>query len=473
MEAAYSEQVLQINLQAEAFVLTLGYKMESRAIYRNIVRRGWPLLIENVLLNFSTFFDIIMVGSLGAYAVTAVGITDQPLLIVNFILFGLNTVIVTKVSLFKGRNDAEQTKIYVANLIFLSLGISLFFSVLGLLFAPEIMLLMGAAPDIVPVSAGFFQFVIAGTFAKALMSAIVGALRGIGETKTSLTIIMVSNGSNIVFNYLFIYGNLGFPKMGVNGSGLATSLSFLVGLALCIIRLFFGGRDSIIRFRLHDLLRVRMAVLKDIFRSSLPVMWELVSVRIGVLVTAKFTISIGTLPFAAHMVVSNLLNLSFFIGTALATTVTTFVGESIGNNDPALAKQYIRATIKTGLAASSPFVLAFLFIPRTLAGIYTNDLTVIHMAVVLLGMTAFMQPFQCLATILFGAFRGYGDFKSPAKITSIGIVIIRPLLTFALVYLLKMSLVGAWIAIIIDEVFRFLAIVNKYRKQRVMEQRTE
>lgn len=142
--------------------------MESRAIYQNIVRRGWPLLIENVLLNLSTFFDIIMVGILGAYAVAAIGITDQPLLIVNFILFGLNTVIISRVSLFKGQNDAEQIKVYLANLIFLSLGISVFFTVLGLLFAPEIMVLMGAAPDIVPVAAGFFQFVIAGTFAKAL-----------------------------------------------------------------------------------------------------------------------------------------------------------------------------------------------------------------------------------------------------------------------------------------------------------------
>jgi putative MATE family efflux protein len=447
--------------------------MESRAIYQNIVRRGWPLLIENVLLNLSTFFDIIMVGILGAYAVAAVGITDQPLLIVNFILFGLNTVIISRVSLFKGQNDAEQIKVYLANLIFLSLGISVFFTVLGLLFAPEIMVLMGAAPDIVPVAAGFFQFVIAGTFAKALMGAIAGALRGIGETKMSLIIILVSSGSNIVFNYLFIYGNLGFPKMGVNGSGLATCLSFFVGLALCIVRLFFLGQDSILRFRIHDLLSVRMAALKDIVQTAMPVMWGLVSVRIGVLITAKFTISIGTLPFAAHMVVSNLLNFSFFIGTALATTVTTFVGESIGRNDPALAKQYVHASVITGLAASSPFVLAFLFIPHTLAEIYTNDRAVIDMAVVLLVMTAFMQPFQCLATILFGAFRGYGDFKTPAKITSIGIVVIRPLLTFVLVYLFKMSLVGAWIAIITDEVFRFFAIVVKSRKQRIVEQKTE
>ncbi|NBD25537.1 MATE family efflux transporter [Paenibacillus sp. T1] len=413
----------------------------------------------------STFFDMVMVGSLGAYAVSSIGITGQPLMIMNFILYSINTVMLTKISVTKGNNDANYIKLYVVNLTVLSVIISLLFTLLGYFFADEIMKAMGATPDIAKVSANFFKIIISCICVRAVSNAITGALRGIGETRTSMMIILISSASNIIFNYFLIYGHLGFPKMGVNGAGLATCLSYVVGLLLGMIRLFFLKRDSLLHFTLRDLFKIRLNLMKEIFSLSLPVIWERVAVRIGVLITAKFTISIGTISFASHTIVSNLLNFSFFIGTALTTATTTFVGESVGKNDSNLAKAYIKSALIIGIIASSVFTVAFLIFPRPLAQIYTGDSAVIDKCVIILGMVALLQPFQCTATILFGAFRGFGDFKSSAKITSIGIVLIRPALTFAFVYLFKMNLIGAWIAIIADEFFRFAMASLKYYKQ--------
>ncbi|TBL80285.1 MATE family efflux transporter [Paenibacillus thalictri] len=438
--------------------------IETKRITRSVIGRGWPILLESVLFNINTFLDIVMVGSLGAYAVSAVGITDQPLLIVNFILMSMTTVIMTKISVLKGQNDAKQIKVYLVNLIVLAVCIAFIFTLIGQIYAKEIMLLMGAQPDIADISASFFRFVMAGICIRAVSSAITAGLRGIGETKTSMAIILISNASNILFNYLFIFGHFGFPRMGVDGAGLATCLSFVVGFILCMVRLFFVKKGSLLDFEFREIFCLRYGLMKEIFSTSLPLIWERVSVRLGVLITAKFTISIGTLAYAAHTIIGNLTGFSIFLGMALSTTISTFVGECVGRNDYALAKKYINATVKIGIAASSLFTVAFFFFAKPLAQIYTTEPAVIENCIIVLGLTAFVLPFQCTANVLFGAFRGLGDFKSPAKITAIGIAVIRPILTFVLVSVFHFNLLGAWIAINADELFRFAVVLVKYYK---------
>lgn len=185
--------------------------------------------------------------------------------------------------------------------------------------------------------------------------------------------------------------------------------------------------------------------------------------RVGILIFTRLIASLGTVAYATHQIAVNILSLSFTPGQAFGIAASTLSGRSLGQDDPDLAEKYVKQCARTGSLFAFIMAGVFFFLGGQIAGLYTKNQDVINEAASVLRLIAFIQPFQSYQLILAGGLRGAGDTVCPLISTFIGILLIRVGLAFYFVKGLGMGLFGAWLAIFIDQFFRWIMIGHRFR----------
>ena len=162
---------------------------------------------------------------------------------------------------------------------------------------------------------------------------------------------MIANGVNVCFNWLLIYGNLGFPALGVAGASIATVIGQFVAFAIAISVILKGNGFLKLEFRKG--FKPDRGVLGDILNIGLPAMVEQLLMRAGIIIYAKTVASLGTVAYATHQVCMNIQALSFMTGQAFAVSATTLMGQSLGKRRYDMAQAYTSRT-RTCLLYTSP-----------------------------------------------------------------------------------------------------------------------
>jgi Na+-driven multidrug efflux pump len=181
----------------------------------------------------------------------------------------------------------------------------------------------------------------------------------------------------------------------------------------------------------------------------------------------KIVTSLGTVLYATHMACMNIQGMSFMIGQAFAVSATAMVGQSLGKHRPDMAEHYAHRTRRIGMVISVLLAISFALFGRQIVGLYVGEgpdrAQIIEMGALIMRMVAIMLPLQSSQFILAGALRGAGDTRSIAFITFITVLVIRPGIAAITVTALQWGLVGAWVALILDQVFRSLMVYMRYR----------
>ena len=439
---------------------------------RTVLAIAAPAVVELVLTSATSFADTIMVGRLGAYAISAVGLTTQPRFIMLATFIALNVGTTALVARFKGQGNRKDAEIVTAQSIILALLMALVLTVPGVFFARGMVLFMGANADTLEAATDYFSVLMMGFVPTVLPIAISALLRGVGDTKTSMRYNVVANVVNIIFNYFLIYGKFGFPRLGVKGAAIATVIGNCVGCSMALYAVL--GRPLNRKAREYsEFIRLRLTrkrcvpnlpILKRVFRIGLPSAAEQIAMRAGMLIYTITITSLGTDVFAAHQIVLTILNLSIVVGQAFGIAGTTLTGQALGRGDTEGAKAASAACQRIG-AAISTALGALMFIFRgELMRMFTAEPDIVALGAGVMILAAVIQPFQSSFQIYSGSLRGAGDSLYPALSMAIGILGIRPLLSYILVHAMGWGLPGAWLALTFDQVGRFFFILIRYRK---------
>ena len=190
---------------------------------------------------------------------------------------------------------------------------------------------------------------------------------------------------------------------------------------------------------------------------------EQIALRVGLLLFIRIVASLGTVAYATHQIAINILSLSFTPGQAFGIAASTLTGKSLGGDNPDLAEKYIKYCSKIGSLVSAFMALIFFFFGGAIASLYTNDPQVIKQAADILKLVAIIQPFQSSSLIVAGGLRGAGDTIFTLISTFIGILIIRVAFAYYFVMIAGMGLIGAWIAVLIDQFIRWMLVKYRFR----------
>lgn len=438
-------------------------KVNIKAIDKHIWALTLPSLIELMLATLFGMVDMVMVGHVSTTSLAAVGISNQPMMLILSVFQALNVGTMALVARFTGTDDHRSSCLVLRQTLILAMFAGTVVSILGFVFAQSVVTFMGAEPEVIPLATSYFAITASGAFFVAVTMGIGAALRGAGDTVTPMRYNLISNLFNVFGNYILIFGKLGFPALGVTGAALSTTISR--GLAMIMALYAVHRPHSLFSLSTGQKTGIDIDLMKRILRIGLPSGLEQLVLRTGQIEFARTVAGLGTTVFAAHQIALNVVSLSFAPNQAFGMAATTLVGQSLGADRPDIAEKCGLETRRLGMIVAVSITTLFFFFGKQIAGIYTNDAKVALMASGALKIVAIMQPLQSTQFILAGALRGAGDTRWPLFSTMIGIWGIR--VVFAKLFIsMGLGLIGAWLAQLLDQLFRSIFIYTRYNSER-------
>lgn len=432
----------------------LGSLPTTREVYKNSFNMSWPCAFEAVLVSLVGSIDIMMVGGLGAEAIAAVGLTNQPKFVLLAMIFSLNVGVTAIVARRKGAEDFKGANSCLKQSIILSFIISLIMAISGYIFANEIMLFAGAGDDVINDSVAYYKILMVSIVFTSLSLTINAAQRGVGNTKISMRTNVVANIVNLIFNYFLINGVWIFPRLEVRGAAIATTFGSIVGFLMSVFSVYYNTR--ILDLRGKGNWKFDKATMKAFLSISGSSVVEQVFMRIGFFSFAIIVAALGTIAFATHQICMNVINLSFCFGDGLSAAAASLVGQNLGAKRPDKAKIYGKTGQRMAFIVSTVLFFVFILARKQIIMLFNSEEHIVSLGGMIMIIIAFTTHAQTSQTVYNGCLRGAGDTKFVALISFISIALIRPGLAWILCFPANLGLKGAWIALFADQTMRYI-----------------
>ncbi|MDR0818319.1 MAG: MATE family efflux transporter, partial [Oscillospiraceae bacterium] len=350
--------------------------LTSRALYKDVLMIAGPSLAEMLLSSLVRMVDQIMVGTLGPGAIAAVGLVLQPSFLLQSVVMALNTGATAIIARARGANDQEKADSILRQALVICTFIGIFCSVAGSLGA-EWMVNFMAAGEISPeiVEQGIIYFKIqCWTFTLPTWTfCITAILRGTGNSKPCMWYNIAANLVNIVFNWLMINGNLGFPKLGVAGAAWATAIGQLVGLIWAFSCVINGKYYVKLKITLKNIFKFDKDVVKGMMTVGLPAMIEQLFMRVGLVLYSLIVAGLGDIDFATYNICLSIQSLTLMNGQAFAVSATTLIGQSLGKKRLDMADHYGRFCRNTAQVLAIALAIVFFIFPEQLLKLFLSD----------------------------------------------------------------------------------------------------
>jgi len=374
-----------------------------------MLRLAIPVVIIQVGMMAMGVVDTIMVGHISAQALAAVALGN--LYFFTLAVFALGTLMVLDPVVAQAVGAGESPA--VARAVQRGIMIAV------LLTVPAVIFLTAAAPifalarqpaEVIPLAAAYAVRTAPGIFPFLLFVVFRQSLQSMGRTAPIVSAIIGANLANAALNWVMVFGHLGFPAMGVQGSAWATTISrilLVVGLGLAARRelgpLLFPVRPEI--WQLQPLLRM--------LRLGIPIGAQHVLEFGAFALVALMMGWMGTEQMAGHQVAINLAALTFMVPLGVGDAASVLVGQAVGRGDPEGTRGSARAAFACGVTFMALTGAVFLTFPEQLARLYSRDLEVISIAAMLIPIAGVFQVFDGTQVVAGGVLRGLGDTRAP------------------------------------------------------------
>ena len=425
-----------------------------------VLRLALPAVGEQLLNMTVGLVNTFLVGHLGSSALSAVSIANQFVMLATVLFAAIATGSTALIARSVGAEDLRTANRTLNQSLLVGTLIGITSTVLGVLLARQAVQLMGAVGDTLPL-AGTYLRIVACTFLLSTWLFIGNAcLRGAGDTLSTMRIMMLVNVVNVVVASTLIYGPLGLPRLGVAGSALGAAAGRTAG-GLVVLALLWRGRPGL-RLRLRSM-RPDVEIIRRILQIGIPTGVEQMLMRLGQSSYLRVVTTLGMTAVAAHSVALNAESLSYMPGFGFAIAATTLVGQGLGAREPKRAATDGYLAYKLGAAVMSFMGLIFFLFSGRIIGFFTSDVEVVALGSGPLRLVAIAQPLLASTMIFSGALRGAGDTRWPMAFTALGIWLVRVPLAILLVLMLRLGLMGAWYAMVLDLGMRGVLAFLRFR----------
>lgn len=432
-------------------------------ILKNTLSMAWPAILESFFTAFAGLVDSFMVSTMGAYSVAAVGLTTQPKFIGLALFFATNVSISALVARRKGEGKREDANVLAFTSVCFVTVMSVIVSILMVSAADVIIDWCGSTPETHDSAVAYFQIIMGGMIFNCLQMVINAAQRGAGNTKITMRTNVTSNVINIIFNYLLIGGNFGFPALGIHGAALATVLGTVVACVMSILSVCKKDNFISIPLILEKKIRPGFAALHRLVSVGYSVFFEQILMRIGFMMTSLMAAHQGNDAMAAHQVAMNIMGLSFSFGDGLQAAAVALIGRSLGENDPELAKKYGSTCRKVGASISAVLAVFYFFGAKPLYQLYFEEPQIVEIGVGIMRVIIFIVILQISQVIYMGCLRGAGDTLYTAVASTISVTLIRTLVSWLGCYVFGLGIIGIWLGVVADQLSRFLFASTRFR----------
>ncbi|MBR6556374.1 MAG: MATE family efflux transporter, partial [Clostridia bacterium] len=345
---------------------------DQRRYFRALL---FPALIENLLSQIFLLIDSIMVGQMenSTPAVAAVGLSGAPINLIICICGGFFIGTTATVAWHRGAGEMEEARSTVWQSMTIALCIALLLTTASFFFAGGIMRFVCGKSDaeVLAIAIRYYRINAVGFFFQILTLNITASLRGTGIAKLPMIYNLTGGAANVAFNYILIFGALGFPALGVDGAAIATVIAKAISFLLAASCLFSR------KLPLHYSRGVRLLPSRALLTRFLPIALtsgaEQLVLQSGATLTAKIIAGLPTASLAANQIAQNLEGFAWSSSAACNVASTTLFGQSLGAGDEALGRRYLKQTLRWALGFAAVEMAVMCLCGSGLARLFSND----------------------------------------------------------------------------------------------------
>ncbi|MEA1879915.1 MAG: MATE family efflux transporter [Campylobacterota bacterium] len=411
--------------------------------HQKILKISIPAAINSLLDMLQVITDLIMVGRISAFAVAAVGLGLQSLTFVFAILTLLHVGTSALLSRFVGAGQMKRASTGLSTLLRFAFFLSLPMMLLWYVLASNVYIWFGTVPEVIALGEDYVQmltWMLPFVFVKLVF---VTSLNAAGDTKTPMYVKIGSIFLNVFLNYLFIFGNLGFPELGVMGAAVGTVIVNI--LETFIYAWLYVNRKMPYIPTFH----YSKSLLKRALKVGIPASFERTLTFGSFMLFTVIIAHYGTEVLAGYQIGLRVEGLAFMPGIGFTIAAMALMGQGLGAKKPLQAREDVLLVLKYTIGFM--FFLSFfmIFMPEKIVWLFTDDAQTIEEASLYLRIVGLSQIPLAFNFVLSGALRGAGDTKRTLKISLVSLWFVRIIPAFLLSWYFE-NIMFVYLAMISD-----------------------
>lgn len=423
-------------------------------IGRAILLLAIPMVLEMAMESVFAVTDVFFVGRLGPDAVATIGLTESMLTLVYALAMGLGIGTTAVVARRIGESDREGAAEAAVQAIALGVFGALVLGGAGVALAPRLLAAMGATPEVLAVGSGYTRVMLGGEATIVVLFVVNAVFRGAGDAAIAMRVLWLANAINILLGPCLIFGLGPFPRLGVAGAAVATTIGRGSGALYALARLW-GPGSRIALGRRH--LKVAPAVMKTVGRLSGAGALQSIVGMASWIGLVRILATFGSQGVAGYTIGMRVIVFALLPSWGMSNAATTLVGQSLGAGDPERAARSVwRAGFYNLLFLSVLGVLFFVF-AQPIVSAFTDDAAVRATGVQCLQIISVGFPLYAYGMVLSQSFNGAGDTLTPTLLNLFAFWLFELPLAWALAVRLAIGPRGAFFAVALS--FSALAVV--------------
>lgn len=436
--------------------------MKNKTAKLSLFAITWPLFIEILLYMLMGNADTLMLSQYSDNSVAAVGVSNQILSMVivmfGFVATGTAILVAQNLGAKKDDDAREVSAVSIgANLVF-----GLILSAAVFIFSEQLLRLMDLPPELFDEANSYLRIVGGFSFIQSLIMTVSSIIRSYGFTRDIMYVTIGMNVLNVIGNYLFIFGPLGFPVLGVEGVAISTTVSRILGLLAAIYVMTKRVPGSL---PISMLFSFPKKHLKNLLNIGIPSAGEHLSYNGSQMVITYFIATLGTQALTAKVYTQNVMMFIFLFSIAISQGTQILIGHMVGAKDIENAYKRALKSLKLAIIISIATAALVSFFSKDLLGIFTDNMSIIELGTTLILLTIILEPGRSFNLVLISSLRAAGDVKFPVYMGILSMWGVSVTLSYFLGIYLGMGLVGIWIAFIADEWLRGLLMLWRWRSR--------
>ena len=422
-----------------------------------------PMMLEMSMESIFAVVDIAFVSRLGTHAIAAVGITEALITVLYAICIGLGMGVTAMVSRRIGAQNAEGAARVTGQAIWIGALISVVIGIAGFTYAPQLLQLMGAAPQVIEQGSGYTSILLAGSASIMYLFLLNAAFRGAGDAAVALRSLWLANGINIVLDPCFIFGLGPFPELGVPGAAVATTIGRSVGV-LYQLWYLFRGRGRLAFATRH--LRPRAALIRRMLLISSGGVGQFLIATASWVALMRIVALYGSGAVAAYTIALRVIEFALLPAWGLGNAAATLVGQNLGAELPERAEQSAWRAAKYNALFMCCVGVFMIVAARDVAGLFSSDPVVLEFGTSCLRILGVGYPMYAVGMIMIQSLNGAGDTATPSALNFLCFWLLQIPLAFWLAEYVEFGPNGVFAAIVVSESLLSVLSVLVFRRGR-------
>jgi putative MATE family efflux protein len=416
----------------------------SGSINKAIFMLSIPMILEMVMESLFAIIDIFFVGKIGVNAVATIGLTESIMMIMYSVAIGISMAATAVVARRVGENKPEKAADAAFQALILSSVVSVAFGIVGILFAKDILRLMGAQPEIIEEGYRYTMIMMGGNLSVMLLFLLNAVFRGAGDASVAMRSLIIANGFNIILDPLFIFGLGPIPGFGLEGAAIATTIGRSIGIGYQIYCLVQG--KSVVNL-LAAKWRIHVATMANLIKIALGGIGQFMIETLSWVFLVRIISEFGAEALAGYTIAFRIIVFTILPAWGLSNAAATLVGQNLGAGFPDRAEKSVWKCAFYNMVFLAAISLVFIIWAEYFIGLFNSQAEVIHFGSLGLRYIACGYIFFAYGMVIAQSFNGAGDTRTPTLLNFICFWVVQIPLAMFLSFTLGMDTKGVYIAI--------------------------